>query len=348
MKSISLYFKEGTSDKEYHTQLEQVTGGYVVNYQFGKRGSALKAGTKTKTPLTEAEADKVYTKLVKEKLSDGYTEGDKKNDFTGVAVSSAPKEIIILPQLLNPIEDVDTYINYDSYLAQPKMDGERRLVIRNGYVKQIVTGINKKGTEVPLPKGISDTIKDDCTLDGEIIGTTLHIFDLLSLHGTDLKPRSCEERIKLLEVLDLRGLDIQIVPTAYTKEQKRAMYNTLKAENAEGIVFKKKSAAYKHGRPASGGDQLKFKFYATATFIVEGSTKGKRSVGVNLLDGKKLVSMGKVTVPPNHDIPNEGDLVEIRYLYAYKDGAIFQPVYLGKRSDCDTSDAVISQLKYKA
>ena len=33
--------------------------------------------------------------------------------------------------------------------------------------------------------------------------------------------------------------------------------------------------------------------------------------------------------------------------YAIKDGALFQPIYKGKRSDLDETAAVISQLKYK-
>jgi bifunctional non-homologous end joining protein LigD len=58
--------------------------------------------------------------------------------------------------------------------------------------------------------------------------------------------------------------------------------------------------------------------------------------------------MGKVTIPPNHEIPSEGELVEVLYLYAYKGGAVFQPVYKGKRPDSDLSDATIKQIVYKA
>ena len=58
--------------------------------------------------------------------------------------------------------------------------------------------------------------------------------------------------------------------------------------------------------------------------------------------------MGKVTIPPNKDIPNVGDLVEVRYLYAYKGGAVYQPTYIWKREDSDLTDATISQIIYKA
>jgi bifunctional non-homologous end joining protein LigD len=58
--------------------------------------------------------------------------------------------------------------------------------------------------------------------------------------------------------------------------------------------------------------------------------------------------MGKVTIPPNHAVPNIGDLVEVRYLYAYKGGAIFQPTYIGVRTDLDIDAANMKQIIYKA
>ena len=50
----------------------------------------------------------------------------------------------------------------------------------------------------------------------------------------------------------------------------------------------------------------------------------------------------------NFDIPKHGDVVEIRYLYAYEGGSLFQPVYLGVRDDLDKEACKIEQLKYKS
>ena len=58
--------------------------------------------------------------------------------------------------------------------------------------------------------------------------------------------------------------------------------------------------------------------------------------------------VGNVTIPANCEIPQKGDLVEVRYLYAYKGGSLYQPTYLGKRSDVDEDECVLNQLKYKA
>ena len=350
MKQVNLSYQEGSSDKVYHIQLEKKDSGFVVNFQYGRRGNALQAGTKTPTPVSETEAVKIFDKLENEKRRKGYDdiEGEKKSEYSTVS-PTVKKEVIIAPQLLNDItlEDVERLINDDRYLAQEKKDGERRLVISG---KERIVGINKKGTEVPLPILLIESLdtNNGCILDGEIIGETLHLFDLLALNGKDLTTLSCLERNKQLNSLQFGLSNIQIVYTANTTKEKRELFEKLKKENREGIVFKLKDAAYNSGRPASGGAALKFKFHKTATFIVEGTTKGKRSVGLNILDGDEKVFMGKVTIPPNHDIPSEGELVEVRYLYAYKGGAVFQPVYLGKRPDSDLTDATIKQIVYKA
>ena len=355
LKSISLYFQEGSSDKEYHIQLVQETSGYVVNFQYGRRGAALKGGTKTDTPVDLPKAEKIYESLLREKKAKGYQEdttGATASAYTKVSnlpyltTSSSTQNVAhITPQLLNIIDNPEYYIDNDNYLAQEKKDGERRMIINS---KSNVIGLNKKGIEVPLPNAIALSIVDLCILDGEIIGEQYFVFDILYFNGVSLKELPCQERIKLLSTLKF-GKSITIVPTAYTKEEKGQMYIDLQNANKEGIVFKNKYSVYKSGRPNSGGDQLKFKFYKTATFIVANMTANKRSVGVELIGSQNnRVFMGKVTIPPNFDIPDIGDLVEIRYLYAYKDGAIYQPVYLGIRNDSDLSDATMKQIIYKA
>lgn len=77
LKNASLYFRSGTSDKEYHARMEETDGGFVVNFAFGRRGSALNTGTKTQTqtPVEYAEAVEVFNRMVREKSRKGYTPG---------------------------------------------------------------------------------------------------------------------------------------------------------------------------------------------------------------------------------------------------------------------------------
>jgi bifunctional non-homologous end joining protein LigD len=243
------------------------------------------------------------------------------------------------------VDDPQTYINDDRYVAQEKKDGERRPAERDDAFH--TKGFNKKGQEVPLPGSIVKSINSHCLIDGEIVGEKLHVFDLLSYQGASLKNHAYVDRLLILNQLTF-GDAIQVVYTAHTKEEKQKLYDFLVKNNAEGIVFKLKSSTYKAGRPASGGDHLKHKFYAEATFIVSGITKGKRSVALELIgENQERIPMGKVTIPPNKDIPKVGDFVEVKYLYAFKGGAIFQSEYKWKRKDCDLTDATITQLKFK-
>ncbi|MBU6326796.1 MAG: hypothetical protein KGQ89_04130 [Verrucomicrobia bacterium] len=75
----------------------------------------------------------------------------------------------------------------------------------------------------------------------------------------------------------------------------------------------------------------------------------QRSVMLGLYGGDTLIPAGNVTIPPNHAIPAKDDVVEVRYLYAFKEsGNIYQPVYLGKRSDIPVSECMVEQPKYKS
>jgi bifunctional non-homologous end joining protein LigD len=40
-------------------------------------------------------------------------------------------------------------------------------------------------------------------------------------------------------------------------------------------------------------------------------------------------------------------VVEIKYLYAYKGGSLYQPIYQGKRDDIEPAYCTTEQLKFK-
>ena len=74
----------------------------------------------------------------------------------------------------------------------------------------------------------------------------------------------------------------------------------------------------------------------------------KRSVELRLLNGKGWIPCGNVTIPPNFKVPALGEVVEVRFLYAFRESnALYQPVYLGPRQDIEQHECVLSQLKYK-
>jgi bifunctional non-homologous end joining protein LigD len=113
-----------------------------------------------------------------------------------------------------------------------------------------------------------------------LLGDALVVFDLLEMDGQDMRESSYRARLERIgRLTNLYGAEIRLVETAYTSEEKRKLRDRLVAEGREGLVIKDQEARYVAGRPASGGSQLKYKFYATASFVV-GNINSQRSVGV--------------------------------------------------------------------
>ena len=348
MENITLYFKQGSSDKVYQTSIEPKDGKFVVNFAYGRRGTTLQTGTKTQAPVDYAAAKSIYDKLVREKTAKGYTPGEEGTRYH--QTDKADHATGIHCQLLNPVEETDIVrlIRDPGYWMQEKHDG-RRLLIQKHH--GIVTGINKLGLAVAVPETIEKAamvFACDFIIDGEAVGDVLHAFDLLGLDGELVTGEAYTDRYLHLMNLLAAGQQrhIKFVESAYMPKQKQEMLDRLKREGREGVVFKHLNAPYTPGRPASGGTQFKFKFCESASFIV-GKVNGKRSVALKLFDGTDLVSVGNVTIPPNKEIPGINGVVEVRYLYAYRGGSIYQPVYLGSRDDVAPHECVVSQLKYK-
>lgn len=349
MEQITLYYREGPSDKIYQASLQSRDGGYVVDFAYGRRGSTLNAGTKTESPVDYQSAKRIYDKLVREKTAKGYTPGEPGTPYQQTVKEQQTTGI--LPQLLNPVSDnqVESLLDDRDYWMQEKMDGRRLLLKKeNGQI----TGINRLGLIVALPDTLIRSAKNyprDFLFDGEAIGDTLHVFDVLSLGREDLRRKRfavrCMRLRDCLEAFD--HPHIRLVET-FVATEKRSRFNGFRLNGKEGVVFKHVDAPYTPGRPNAGGSQLKFKFYETASFIVA-KPNGIRSVSLLLFEGDKIRPAGNVTIPPNHDVPSAGDIVEVRYLYAFAEsGCIYQPAYLGRRDDIPREDCTVDQLKFKA
>lgn len=351
--SINLFYTEGSSDKVYQLQLEEKNNGWVVNFQYGRRHSTLKAGTKTEEPVSFEVAKQAYDKLLKEKTKKGYTPDTSGSIYQSVQdVNEALGERFtgVIPQLLNPIrksDDIEKMLCSKDHIAQEKHDGERRSISFDG---ENVRGANRDGLTVSLPSCIVTGLKDCQTrfvLDGEIMGERFVAFDIVEHEGVSVRDQSVSSRLTLLEKVVANLPCLEMVKTAKTEKEKRELVAKLKARRAEGVVFKKKDALYVSGRPASGGNQLKWKFVESATVRVSDIHKTKRSVFVETDDGDTVVALGKCSVPPNYDMPQKGDIVEVEYLYLYKNGSLFQPQYKGPRGDKSSPDT-ISSFKLKA
>jgi bifunctional non-homologous end joining protein LigD len=351
-QSVSLYYRSGSSDKVYHARIEAADGGgFMVNITYGRRGATLSTGTKTKAPVDNASAVRIFEKLVSEKRSKGYTEGADGTPY--LHSEKAGRVSGLLPQLLNAIDEREAVrlVGDPRWVMQEKFDG-RRLVLRK--VGAAVEGINKLGLVVSVAAPIAAAaleLPGDFVLDGEAIGDRFHVFDIRAWEGTDLCEQPYGDRYGVLTaLLDGAGPSAHLgyVECWTDAPVKAGQLQQLLARNAEGVVFKRWDAPYRQGRPNSGGTQLKLKFVATASVVVT-TINQQRSVGVSLLNGAAWQTVGNVTVPANQNVPQVGDVVEVRYLYAAQSGgALYQPVLLGVRDDVEPTECVVAQLKLKA
>jgi len=358
IEQISLFFTAGSSDKFYNIGIEKIGDGYMVPFTYGRRGTSGQSGYKTKSPVTLDVAKKAYDKAVKEKMRKGYVEGDSgTSGTTHSGITVEVKDTGIFPQLLNPIEDdeVEKYLKDPRYCAQEKKDGRRKFMKREG---DETVSINRKGLAVGYPAcfdlacSILYEEHHNFLIDGEEIGNTLHVFDLLSIGDRNIKMFPYIERYEILkdmmELLEGKQSAFKLVPIAVTEADKRELYDRLRKEEKEGIIFKLLDAPYTSGRPNSYGPQVKNKFYATASCIVL-KQNVQRSIQMGVYNDKDVLTfVGNCTISPDKDVPEVNDIIEVRYLYAYRGGSLYQPTFRMLRDDIDKTDCKITQLKYKA
>jgi bifunctional non-homologous end joining protein LigD len=347
---ITLYYRQGSSDKVYQASLEPQGELFVVNFAFGRRGSTMSTGTKTQTPVDYDAAKTIYDKLVREKMAKGYTEGPD-----GTPYQNTPREDRVtglLPQLLNPIDEqeVKRLLKDPAWAMQQKFDGRRVMLRKQG---DTITAINRKGLTIGFASSIgisAQKINSSFIMDGECVGDVFYAFDLLEWDGQDYRSKPYSRRlVQLSSVLLNRPTvtHIEFVQTATDPANKERLFRHLQSEKKEGVVFKRLDAPYTPGRPNSGGNQLKHKFYATLSAVV-GGINDKRSVELRLLNGQGWIPVGNVTIPANQVVPKVGDILEVRYLYCFRESnALYQPTFLGRRDDLQPHDCVMSQLKYK-
>jgi len=360
LPSISLEFREGTSDKVYKVAIEEVSDKhvikYVVDFAFGRRNSTLNTGSKTSQPVSLEEAQKIYDKLVLSKTSKGYKiVGEAEGLGTSVAnkvVDKDQRDTGLRPQLLNAIteEEAETYLIDNDWCAQEKFDGKRMTIKKTD---KVVIAANKKGLSIGFPDAISEGISSlvdatgALTMDGEAVGDVFNAFDLLDANDADLRDFSYSIRFNTLSTFVRDGSkSVVVAKTAIGTKEKHKLMAELKASGKEGIVFKKLSAKWYAGRPASGGSAVKCKFWKSCSCVVL-KVNAKRSIEVSLEDQ----SIGNVTIPPNKSIPTVGQVVEIKYLYvAGKGGSLYQPIYLNIRDDVDIEECTFKaqKLKYKS
>jgi len=310
---LSLWCQEGGSDKTYTLWVEKEGNGFWLKYLFGPRGGTQKPGTKNKAAFTLEKAEAEYDKLLKEKLAKGYKPmGENVPEY--IEVKEA-RDSGLRPMLLTPDteENLEKYITDDDWCAEVKLNGKRIMIKAK---EDTIVGVNRRGLECAIPKSVEaslSVLKPGDVLDGELIGENYHVFDVIAKGSYSM-------RLGLLDLLakKVKAPNIRFVPAFTGQKDKRELVQSLRKNRKEGVVFKKLGADYEPGRRENLAKAIcvKVKYYAEVAAQVIDWTD-KQSVEVGLLDGKGLVSVGKVTVPTKYvDQVRKGELVRVKYLYA--------------------------------
>ncbi|MBA3540792.1 MAG: WGR domain-containing protein [Deltaproteobacteria bacterium] len=363
IRSIQLFFQEGSSDKVYNAQIIEDGGAFTVKVQWGRRGASLSEGAKA-VKVARAVADKTFDKLVREKRTKGYEEIAGKVKPAPIAPpdgegsgskSGGPRRarVGLAAQLLEPIDEDELarFIADDTMVAQQKLDGIRVVVTigetlvptnRDGQVTKLASDAALSGLRY-LPLGT--------VVDGEVMGEEYWMFDLLMLAGTDVRGRGYVERWEMLENELEPALtdEARILPVAIGKAAKQKLYDRLRAASAEGMVFKDRHAGYKAGRNAT---QRKLKFIKACDVVILENAGNAYQMAV--YDGKKLFEVGRVFAGTTNASRKaldaclgngEQPVCEVKYLYATADDQLFQPVFVRMRDDKPAKQCVRAQLK---
>ncbi len=367
VKSIQLFFQEGSSDKVYNASIVTQEGGgdaYTVTCEWGRRGATLSQGSKAvNVPL--AAATRKLEALVREKTAKGYQEvtatsvpaavAPPEGQGSGSKVTGKRAKVGLPAQLLNPIvtqDELARCLANDATVAQQKLDGQRVLVTTGA--QHVVTNRDGQRTQVdPRTFAGLDYLPHGTVVDGELLDDTYWLFDVLVFAGTDVQRHGYLERFEILdgEIEPALTGDVRILPVATGKAAKRTLHDRLRAAGAEGIVFKDRDAPYTAGRPASGGTQRKYKFVKSADVVILENAGNAYLMAV--YDGRTLFEIGKVFAGTTNAsrkaldaalARGERPVCEVRYLYATDDHQLFQPVFVTTRDDKPAKQCLRSQL----
>ena len=358
--STTLYFKQGSSDKEYTVTLIQggVADLWDVFYSYGRRGGPQRTCLKCDS-FRYDDAKSIYDKLIHAKKLKGYTAGE--NAAAYADNPNAGNQTEFLPQLANDVSKDDLNricrMNMGDIFMQTKHDGERRGVIINETEEIVAT--NRKGQQVSIKeeileelKYIQDETQGTLILDTEDMGDHLMIFDvtgpLLAELTVKQRQSQMQELYGILYGMKSMHLRIDLGFWPENLDEVWAFIDKVERDNEEGAIIRIGSASYTVGKPNSLGTLLRWKFTGSATCLVIGHVVGKASVEIAVRRDLGIIPIGKVTIPPNYEVPPIGSFVEILYMNIMRgEGAkLFQPRFKGVRGDKIEAD-LYSTLKFK-
>lgn len=379
VESVSLHYTDGgRSDKVYNIHIEEVgPNQYDVTGYNGKRGGTLTPRKQNTAPVSLSEARQLFANLEHAKVNHRntpYVVLSRNGTATPVpsqpstpSPTTSPESTGFVANHPKKVSEHDAIklLNNDDYFAEQKCDGEFMSVL---YRHNTVLASNKRGNGIPVPAKIATAIRQLANLAscetlgvaGEYLNSTLHIFTVWEKNGTSLMPLPQHLRVAVKEKLQealtehLTGpttkhsTPLKFVYTAKTQTDKTVLYETIKANDGEGVVFKH------HESDVS----FKYKLYETTEVLLEANSK--RSAECFAYHDGTLTSLGSVTIP--HDstyqeikeanLRKQPIVASVKYLYLSGPpavgptcGQLVQASFLRFRPEFDQYACVTTELK---
>ena len=206
----------------------------------------------------------------------------------------------------------------DEWLYEPKLDGYRALLLKDGGQVRILSRNEKELTQM-YPGIVAAALRLDTqrvVLDGEIVALAedgrpsfqalqhrashpkhvivFYVFDALHLNGRNLMGEPLVKR--RAQLAGIIGEDPTIRLSLDLPGSVAAIVQALRAAGIEGVVAKRRDSIYQPGERSS--DWLKLKLEQQQEFVIggyrpEGAT-GLDALLVGYYEGKKLQFAGKV------------------------------------------------------
>lgn len=344
---VEVQYIGGGSDKFYRVE----TDGTAVTITYGRNGTA---GTSSTTDLGDPDKAAAFAaKKLKEKVTKGYRPVEGSTGTAAAVMDDIAVDASVLPMLAKVVdpERVPALIADDRWVAQLKLDGDRGvLAMRDGKVAMFNRqGQPKKSNVAAAHLAPFAGLEGDWTFDGEIVGRTYHVFDLISAPGM-LPNAPFTARQAYLEStlaqLAPNPDDVRLVPTAVGSDAKQALRDNAKANRDEGVIFRRAAAAYDNGRRSDV--LLKDKFLKEADCVVTAIHPEKQSVELSVRDWEgRLVPVGQVSTIGKGDV-TIGSVVEATFLYVHNvsEPRMVQPRIARLRHDKTPDECSIEQFQH--
>jgi hypothetical protein len=356
----TLSFTDRTSDKEYDVRtIDLANGTFTVEASWGR--TAAKKQSQIKSLAVDIdEAIKIHRRIAKEKVDRGYIlryDDFRPRDIPFVDDLALPNwSPTFVPRLNKRIDGAVAQrelLEYESYLIQPHVSGERMLLI----IPQLIDGayqcINRRGVIIypekirPIVNAITDQhFGQQIVLDGvqERDGNYV-VFDLLRFGGVDFSNEPYEVRLNALRELFVFEKPLTLIPTAEEHRYRAAAIETARKANRAGVVFRDRFASYSNESIPIG---YMAHFFRRAFCVVRPLTSTSPSFYATMFQpvSGEFETVAVIEWPATIGGPiQEGAVLEIQYDGTNVAHHLINPVIRRIRSDISYAECSMDMLE---